>query len=236
MWLFAFGSGVALLRLTTLTPHTLDMDPPNVTALLLCGAATPAFLSKPPAPTLLWRIAAVMLLTGTVRELLTQGTILGLAAITPPAITMEPVGSVLIVSLLLWLFRLAVPVTTEPNTTIWNTVWLTLAVCSVKALAVAFLPSLGDTWILALTVLAAAVLSKPQPLGTAWAPLTPLVAFPVSDGWWHALAAAAITALVLGIAGTLNERWRRLPLARSFSGAPAALTVTAVTLNVVSSF
>ena len=236
VWLLAFGSGVALLRLAALTPYTLEINLPNVTVLLLCGAATPALLSEPPVPTRLWRVAAVMLLTGTVRELLAQGTTFGLVVISPPTITTDPVGSVLIAALFLWFFRLAIPVTTKSKTTIWNTVWLTLAVCSIKALAVAFLPSLSDMWIMALTMLAAALLSKLQPLSSAWAPLTPIVAFPLSDGWWHALVAAAITALVLGIADTLCERWRRLPLVRSFSGAPAALTITAVTLSVVSSF
>lgn len=236
VWLFAAGSGVALLRVTALTPYTLEVELLTVAALLLCGAAAPVLLSSPPPVTVLWRAAAAMLLTGLARELLTLGTVFGLTATAPPAVTVEPIGALLIAALFLWLFRLTVPLTAKPERAPWSTVWLTLAVCSAKALTVAFLPSLSDTWVLGLTLLAAALLSQPEPLRTAWAPLTPLIALPVSDVWWHALAAAAATALTLGIAGSLNERWRRVPLARSFSGSPAALTLIAITLCAVSSF
>ena len=235
-WVFAAGSGVALLRLTAFTPYTLEVELLTVTALLLCGAAAPTLLSSPPRPAVLWRAAAVMLLTGFLGELLTHGTVLGLTVISPPAVVMEPIGALLMAALLLWLFRLGVPVTGNNDRTLWNTVWLTLAVCSVKALAVAFLPTLSDTWLLGLTLLAAALLSQPKPLRTAWTPLTPIIALPISDGWWHALATAAVTALVLGVAGVLTEQWRRVPLARSFCGSPAALTLIAITLCVVSSF
>ncbi len=236
VWLFAGGSGTALLHLAALTPYAPEQELPAFIALLLCGAVTPALLSSPPPPNVLWRVSAVMLLIGFFRELLAHGSVFSLAAISPPAVTTEPIGALLLAALLLWLFRLPIPVTATNDHTLWNTVWLTLAVCSVKALSAAFLPSLSDSLVMGLTLLTAALLSQAEPLRTAWAPLTPIVALAVSDGWWHALVAAAGTALVLLSVGALAERWRRVPLARSFAGAPAALTVIAVTLSAISSF
>ncbi len=236
VWLFAGGSGAALLHLAALTPYAPGQEPIAFTALLLCGAVTPTILSCPPSPTVLWRMSATMLLTGFFRELLAHGTVLGLAALSPPSITTESVGALLLAALLLWLFRLPIPVTTTNDHTLWNTVWLTLAVCSVKALSAAFLPALSDSLVMGLTLLTAALLSQAKPLCTEWAPLAPLVALTVSDGWWHALAAATATALVLLSVGALTTRWRRLPLARSFIGAPAALTVIAITLSAIASF
>lgn len=236
VWLFAGGSGAALLHLTALTPYAPEQEVPAFTALLLCGAIAPVFLSSPPSPNVLWRISAVMLLVGFFRELLARGTVFSLTAISPPAITIEPIGALLLAALLLWLFRLPIPVTATNDHTLWNTVWLTLAVCSVKALSTAFLPSLSDSLVMGLTLLTAALLSQAEPLRTAWAPLTPIVALSVSDGWWHALAAAAGTVLVLLSFRALAKRWRRVPLARSFTGAPAALTVIAVAWSAISAF
>ena len=236
VWVFAFGSGVAFLRLTAFTPYTVELTPISLATLLLCGAVTPSFLSTPPPPSVLWRTATVMLLTGVVREIVTEGCVLGLKVIEPLPIAPEPVGALLIAAFWLWALRMTVPVTKAPQKTLWNTVWLTLAVCSVKSLTVAFLPSLSDTWIMGLTVFAAALLSHPEPLRTAWAPLTPIIAWPVSDRWWHALVSASATALVLNILASLSERWRRVPIARSFSGSPAALTLTAIAWSVFLSF
>lgn len=236
VWLFAGGSGAALLHLAALTPYAPESEWLTFAALLLCGALIPVLVSCPPPPNVLWRVSAVMLLTGFFRELLAHGTVFGLSAITPPALTTEPIGALLLAALLLWLFRLPIPITATNDHSLWNTIWLTLAVCSVKALTVAFLPSLSDNLVMGLTLLTAAVLSQAEPLRTAWAPLAPIVAFLVSDGWWHALAAAAGVALVLLSIGALTVRWRRVPLARSFAGAPAALTVIAVAFSAISSF
>lgn len=237
VWLFAGGSCTALLHLAALTPYAPEQKLLAFSALLLCGAVTPTFLSSPPHPNVLWRVSAVMLLTGFFRELLAHGTVLSLAAISPPTVTTEPIGALLLAALLLWLFRLPIPVTAANNPKLLrNTVWLTLAVCSAKALSVAFLPSLSDSLIMGLTLLAAAFLSQTKPFDTPLAPLAPIVALVVADKWWHALAATTATALVLLSVDALTTRWRRVPLARSFAGAPAALTVIAVTLSAISSF
>ena len=236
VWVWAGGSGLAFLRLTVLTPYPVEIAPLTVAAFLLCGVLAPSFESDPPPPSLVWRSAAVMLLTGIVREIVTQGTVLGLTVIEPPAVTPEPVGSLLVAAFWLWLFRLPVPVTGPTQKTLWSTVWLTLAVCSVKAMTTAFLPTLSDSFVIGVTVLAAALLSRPAPLRTAWAPLIPVVAWPIADSWWHALAAAVITALLLSVCASLTERWRQRPVRRSFSGSPAALVLAAIGLSILSSF
>lgn len=234
IWLFSAGCGIALLQLSTLTPFTLPIQPLTVAAVILCGAAAAQWGSTP--ANTLWRTAAAMLLVGFFRELLSNGSVLGVSVFTPPAIQVEGAGALLLAAGGVWLFRLHSPVVLTHDSGAWQTVWLTLSVGAVKSALSHFLPALSPLWVAFITVLCAAVLTEIPLFRTPWAPLVPPLVLCLSATWWQAPAAALAAGLLVSTVAAVWVRWRRRPLRQSFTGAPALLTLSAIGWSVFSAF
>lgn len=253
LWLVlrAFLPDIALL---------LGAPLPVLTVFLLCGVAAVELAAGASVfrPSVLFRAAGALLVTGLVREVLAQGSLMGYPLPFPAlsegfgsaADGTVGVGGILVAAGVLWLFRLhaearAVPLRL-PFSAAAGMAAVTVTVCAAQMAMQAWFPAMTPLWrfwvCLLLTAVAVGVLLcllKDGGQLSLWAVLPPLAAWllPKEDAASALLGtvtAGAVVGLAVLAAAALRTRTRRVP--RSFSGAPAALAASGLFAAALSPF
>lgn len=235
--LLSLGATAAIYTTAMHIFPAITFSPPILVALAVLAGNT-AFHAETHLP---YHTAPTMLLVGILREVLSNGSLWGIALLPmelSPAFA-DGVGGWLIAAVVLWICRLHPPLfrpCKEPVplailggtvalssliglfTTalpLWVPLWGALTLC---ALAFTFLPSSYNTDVLA--VLA--------PLAAWWTRAT-------DNRWFPLILSVGAVVIIRGITTVVRYR-RHTPLPKRFAGVPSALTVSALIYGIATAF